>query len=74
MYKISHCGSPSLLQGNSVPPYLDIRNLFEINKMIENFKEYQQKRINNIHWISECKSPERRFSYVYWEKWDLGRP
>jgi hypothetical protein len=41
-----------------VPPHLCIKILFEANEIIDNFKEYQNKRINSIHWMSDCRLPE----------------
>jgi hypothetical protein len=69
------------LQGNGAPPHLEIKKkLFEVNKMIDDFKEYQMKIINNIseeenniYWMSGCRLLEQKFSYRP-KKCDLERP
>jgi hypothetical protein len=52
----------------------DIRNLSEVNKMTNDFKEYQEKCRKHVHRMPDGRLPRRVFNYRPRGKWDLGRP
>jgi hypothetical protein len=53
---------------------MDIRNLFEVNKMNDDVMEYREKWRSDVHQVPDSKLPRRVFTYRLCGKWDLGRP
>jgi hypothetical protein len=51
-----------------------MRNLFEVNKMAHDIKEYHNKWRCHVHQMPDYRLPRRVFSYRPLEKQDLGKP